>query len=318
MILTGKCLGGNGYARVFRDQAYRPRAIQWVAPCDVEPKIAVRPTGECFPVYDIEGHGSGLTRGDVIHVKGDSRDGLTGMSPITLMRETIGTALAQTSSAGQLMKNGTQFPGFLTTDANLTPEQITEARDEFNKNYAGIRNTGRVPVLNGTFDFKQTNGMSMVDAQFIESRRFELQEICRFYGVQPFLIGDTESTTTWGSGIEAMTLGFLNFCLDPHLTAFEEALNKSLLSSEEQKAGFYFRFDRDGLASVSRKDTAAYFSAMRNNGIYSVNDIRRKLDEPTISAEDGGDDYRLPLNSSSKGTPVEKEKELEPVPDDEL
>jgi HK97 family phage portal protein len=316
MMLTGKCLGGNGYARVFRDEAYRPRSVQWVPPCDIDPKLATRPNGEVFPVYDIAGQGKGLTRGDVIHIKGESRDGLTGLSPVTLMRESIGTALAQTSSAGSLMKNGTLFPGFLTTSANLNQEQISDAREEFNRNYAGIKNTGRVPVLNGTFDFKQTNGMSMVDAQFIESRRFELQEICRFYGVQPFLVGDSTASTTWGTGIEAMTLGFLNFCLDPHLTAFEEALNKSLLSTEEQAGGFYFRFDRDGLASVSRQDTAAYFTAMRNLGVYSNNDIRRKLDEPLIAPEDGGDDYRLPLNSSSKGTPEpaeNNEPEREPA-----
>ena len=316
LMMTGKGLGGNGYARIFRDAYGEPRSIQWVAPCDVEPKLVKRPNGERFVVYQIEGEKLPLTRHDLIHIIGESRDGVCGVSPITMLRESIGTALSQTSAAGRLMKNGTQFPGLLTTvgGAVLKKEIIEDARDEFNNNYAGAINTGRIPVLNGTFDFKQTNGMSMVDAQFIESRRFELQEIARHYRIPPFLIGDSTASTTWGTGIQDQTLGFLNFCLDPHLTGFEQALAHSLLTTDEIASGYYFRFDRDELASVSREATAAYFNTMRNIGVYSVNDIRAKLDEPLISAADGGDDYRLPLNSSAKEQPKEAPKdEPEPV-----
>lgn len=313
LVMTGKGMGGNGYARVFRDATYEPRAIQWLKPCDVKPELRKRPNGEIFPTYRVEGVDEVLTRADIIHVRGDCVDGINGISPVAILRESLGTSIAQSQAAGRLMKNGTQFPGFLTTDSILKKEVIDDARDEFNNNYAGARNAGRIPVLNGTFDFKQTNGMSMVDAQFIESRRFELQEICRVFGVQPFLVGDTTAATSWGTGIQEMTLGFLNFCLDPHLTAFEEALNQTLLTNVETRSGYYFRFDRDHLASVSRQDTAAYFNTMRNIGVYSVNDIRAKLDEPLISAEDGGDNYGLPLNSSAKPAP-EKAPTQEPAP----
>jgi hypothetical protein len=91
-------------------------------------------------------------------------------------------------------------------------------------------------------------------------------------------------------------------------------LNCTLLTTEQQAQGYYFRFDRDELASVSRQDTAAYFQTMRNIGVYSVNDIRAKLDEPLIAPEDGGDDYALPLNSSAKAKPEPSEKpKPEPV-----
>jgi HK97 family phage portal protein len=308
MVMSGKTVGGNGYARVFRDANYDPRSIQWVKPCDIEPQLRKRPNGELFPTYKLDGVSEILTRADIIHVRGDCLDGLNGIAPVSILRESLGTSISQTQAAGKLMKNGTRFPGFLTTTANLKPEQLTDARNEFNSKYSGAINAGTIPVLNGQFDFKQTNGMSMVDAQFLESRRFELQEICRVFGVQPFLVGDSTASTTWGTGIQEMTLGFLNFCLDPHLIAFEEALNLTLLTSEELRAGYYFKFDRDELASVSRQDTAAYFNTMRNIGVYSVNDIRAKLDEPLISAENGGDNYALPLNSSSKApaeTPAE-------------
>lgn len=311
LMMTGKGLGGNGYARVFRDVYGDPTAVEWVAPCDVEPLIIKKPNGQRFVVYRVNGESELLTRRDLIHIRDLTRDGVTGMSPITLLRESIGTAISQTKAAGKLMKNGTQFPGFLTTSANLKPEQLREASNEFNEKYSGSLNAGRIPVLNGMFDFKQTNGMSMTDAQFIESRRFELQEIARHYRIPPFLIGDSTASTTWGTGIEQQTLGFLNFTLDPHLKAFESALACTLLTTEEINKGYYFRFDRDELAGVSRQDTANYFMQMRNMGVYSVNDIRAKLDEPRISPEDGGDNYALPLNSSAKSEPKPESKELE-------
>lgn len=298
LMMIGKALGGNGYARVFRDEMYRPTGVEWLAPCDVEPRIIERPNGRSFVSYQYKGQS--LTRGDILHIKWYSRDGVCGLSPITLLRESIGTSMAQTQAAGKLMKDGTYFPGYLTTTQTLPADKIKDAREEWDRNYAGARNAGRVPILNGQFDFKQTSGMSMTDAQFIESRRFELQEIARHYRIPPFLIGDSTASTTWGTGIQEQTLGFLNFCLDPHIIAFEQALEATLLTDDEIAAGYYFRFDRDELASVSRQDTAQYFQTMRTIGVYSPNDIRAKLDEPLIPAEKGGDDYTNPNVASPR------------------
>jgi HK97 family phage portal protein len=314
LMMCGKGLGGNGYARVFRDAMGEPTSIQWIEPWRVTPQLAKRSNGERFVVYQMD-DGELLTRYELIHIRGFSRDGINGLSPITLLRESIGTAMTQTAAAGKLMKNGAKFPGFLHTTTVLPKDKLDDVRQEWNSKISGAENIGSLPILNGLFDFKQTNGMSMTDAQFIESRRFELQEIARHYRIPPFLIGDSTASTTWGTGIQEQTLGFLNFCLDPHLRGFEEALNCTLLTTEQQAQGYYFRFDRDELASVSRQDTAAYFQTMRNIGVYSVNDIRAKLDEPLIAPEDGGDNYALPLNSSAKAPAEKPEPEPEPVED---
>jgi HK97 family phage portal protein len=314
LMMTGKLLGGNGYARVFREATGDPYAIQWIEPCRVSPRMVERPNGERIVLYHVDGQRDVSTRYDLIHTKGESRDGIQGVSPIRLLRESIGTAMTQTEAAGAMMKNGARWPGFMTVDGNPKPDDLKQIRDEVNANLMGAVNAGRIPVVGGAIKFSQLNGMSMVDAEFIESRRFELQEIARHYRIPPFLIGDSTASTTWGTGIEQQTLGFLNFCLDPHLIAFEQALNYTLLTTAEQKKGYYFRFDRDELASVSRMDTANYFNTMRNIGVYSVNDIRRKLDEPIISAADGGDNYALPLNSSAKAAP-EPSPQPQPEPD---
>ena len=307
LMFMGVCLGGNGYARVYRDGSGDPYAMEWIKPCDVIPDVLERPNGNSIKIYKHKG--KTLTSGDVLHIPWVSQDGIRGIAPVSMLRESIGTALAQTAAAGRLMRNGTTFPGYLISSQTLSADKIKDAREEWDRHQAGAMNAGRPPILNGAFDFKQTNGMSMVDAEFISSRRFELQEIARHFGIPPFLIGDSTASTTWGTGIQEQTLGFLNFCLDPHLIAFEQALEAVLLTSEEVAKGYYFRFDRDELASVSRQDTASYFQTMRGIGVYSVNDIRRKLDEPTLTPEQGGDDYSLPFNNTGGAAQAKAEKE---------
>lgn len=298
LMVTGECLGGNGYARVYRESTWEPRSIQWIAPCDITPNVTTRPNGESFPTYRINGVADTLTRNDIIHVRWPiSHNGLTGISPITQMRESIGTSMAQTRSAGKLMANGLRVPGMMMAQQVLKKEQLDDARDELHRNYSGIENSGRMPVVNGNFKFEATNGMTMVDAEFVASRRFELQEIARFYGIPTSLIGDTTNATSFGSGIEQMTLGFLNFCLDPHLIAWEQSLAMTLLTTAEHRAGYYFRFDRDELANVALEARAAFFEKMRMTGVYSVNDIRAKMDEPLLSDEQGGNNYSLPFNN---------------------
>ena len=299
LMETGKGLGGNGYARVYRDGSYAPRAIQWLAPCDVSPKLVKRGNGEKFVSYEVKDEKEILTRADIIHVRGQSKDGVMGLSNITLLRDSIGTSMSQTQAAGALMKNGARFPGFLITQSVLPKEKIDDAREQWEANYGGAHNSGRVPILNGTFDFKQTNGMSMVDAQFLESRRFELQEIARIYRIPPFMIGDS-TASNWGTGIEQQTLGFLNFCLDPHLRGWEQSLALTLLTTAEQKAGYYFQFDRDELANVALEARANFYKAMREMKVLSANDVRAELGYEKISPESGGDDYENPAIAHNK------------------
>ena len=303
LMETGKGMGGNGYARVYRDSTFRPVELQWIRPCDIEPKLVKRSDGRKFVAYEIADESGILNRSDVVHVRQLSKDGIMGLSPITLLRESIGTAMSQTSAAGALMKNGARFPGFLVTQSILPQEKIDDAREQWEAKYSGSQNTGRVPILNGTFDFKQTNGMSMSDAQFIESRRFELQEIARIYRIPPFMIGDS-TASNWGTGIEQQTLGFLNFCLDPHLCGWEQSLAFTLLTTAEMKEGYYFQFDRDELANVALEARANFYKAMREMKVMSPNDVRSELGYTKIPEEKGGDDYENPNIAKQETTQI--------------
>lgn len=313
LMETGKGLGGNGYARVYRDSFGDPRSIEWLCPSTVQPRLLKRGNGEKLVVYQVEGERDMLTRYyDILHVRGFSRDGVCGLSPIRLLRESIGTALTQTAAAGKLMRNGAKFPGTLVTDQILKPDQLREMKEEWVKNTTSGE-LGSTPILHGGLKFTPMGGMSMVDAQFLESRRFELQEIARLYRIPPFMIGDSTASTTWGTGIEQQTLGFLNFCLDPHLVAWEQSLNATLLTTEEQRQGLYFRFDRDQLANVALQARAAFYTAMRTAGVYSPNDIRRKENEPLIAPEDGGDSYANPNTTPAPAPAPAAEEDHEPV-----
>ncbi len=299
----GKALGGNGYARIFR-VAKKPVRLQWIKPCDVTIDLVGTNDDEQFARYRVAGVTETLTRFDILHVRGTSDDGFCGVSPITLLRQSIGTALSQTTAAGKLMRNGAKFPGILTAESILQDKVMKDAREEWDKNTTG-GNLGRTPILNGAFKYQQTSGMSMVDAQFLESRRFELQEIARHYGIPPFMIGDSTASTTWGTGIQEQYLGFLNNTLEPHLVGWEQSLAKSLLTKEEVMQGYYFRYDREQLKSADLAAKAQYFQTMRTIGVYSANDIRARIDEPLIAPEDGGDSYGNP-NTSAPSAPAVK------------
>ena len=294
LMETGKGFGGNGYARVHRAGDGDPMDLEWIKPADIEPQ---RLAGHRHITYRLR-TGETLTRYDIIHVRGFTMDGIKGCSPIHLLRNAIGTSYAQSQAAGNLIRNGTVFPGYLTSPASLTEKQIKDARDQWQENYVAAGNKGKMPILWGDWDFKQTNGMTMVDAQFLESRRFELQEIARLYRIPSFLIGDTTASTTWGSGIEQQNLGFLSYSLNPHLVAWEQSLDYTLLTEEEKRGGMYFKFNRAALMQVALQAQAEFFTKMRGIGVLNVNEIRNLMEMNDIEDDRIGEDYTLPLNNT--------------------
>lgn len=297
LVQTGAGLGGNGYARIHRDGAGNPGELEWLSPLDVLPQ---RITGQRFVTYRVANERALLTRYDLLHVRALSTDGIMGRSPVTLLRESIGTSIAQREAAGKIMSNGARFSGVLEAPAALRKEQLDDVRNEWAARHEGAANAGKTPVLWGV-QFKQVGGMTAADAQFIESRRFELQEIARLYRIPPVLIGDTTAATSFGAGIEQMNLALLAYCLNPWLVNWEQSLNYTLLTTDELRAGLRFKFDREEIAAVALQAQAAFVSTMRTTGVFSPNDSREWLGYPKSDAA-GMDDARAPLNSSSSGS----------------
>jgi HK97 family phage portal protein len=297
LVQTGAGLGGNGYARVHRDGSGNPGELEWLSPLDVAPQ---RLTGQRFITYRAANERALLTRYDIVHIRALSTDGIMGRSPVTLLRESIGTCLSQREAAGKMMSNGARFNGLLKAPGSATKDQVEQFAEHWRTKQEGAANAGKTPVLWG-LEWQSVGGMTAADAQFIESRRFELQEIARLYRIPPVLIGDTTAATSFGAGIEQMNLALLAYCLNPWLVNWEQSLNYTLLTTDELRAGLRFKFDREEIAAVALQAQAAFISTMRTTGVFSPNDALGWLGYPKSDAL-GMDDARAPLNSSSSGS----------------
>ena len=310
LAMIGVGFGGNGYLRVYRDAFYEPGELQWVRPCDVRPELLKTRDGRLRAVSHIEGERTPLTRADLVHVQGLSTDGLIGRSPIRALRESIGLSLTQREQAGKLYANGARFPGYLKVPGSLKPEQLKEVSENWNAAQAGAANAGKTPVLMGGMEFTLTNGMTFADAEFLESRKFERSEIATMFRVPEVLLGNSDKASSWGTGIETLTNGFLAFSLGPWLVNWEQALNFTLVSEDDKAAGYYFRFTRGALLQVALEAQAKFFREMRDIGVFSVNDVRRKLEENDLP-DHIGDDYGLPFNGAGgrAATPADQQAE---------
>jgi len=286
LVMLGTLLGGNGYARVHRTSDGDPLELEWLSPQRVKVE---RLKGMRFLSYRIEGEAGVFTARDILHIRALSSDGVRGHSPITLLRESIGTALSLRARAARLLDKSAQFNGVVKMPPEATPEQVQQMREFWTRRHQGAGTEGIVPILQGA-EFQSLGGMSAVDAEFLKNRVFELQEIARLYGVPAFLIGDT-AATTWGSGIEQLNLGFIHYCLDPWLINFEQVLNTTLLTRSEAASGYFFSFDREELGTQTLPSQSAFITSMRACGVFSANDAREWLGYRRLSGR-GMDDYQ--------------------------
>lgn len=295
--------GGNGYMRVWRDNFFTPVEIEWLRPVDVQPELIRRPDGRHFPVYHLNGERTPLTRADVIHVQGLSTNGLVGLSPIRQLRESIGLSLTQREQSGRVFANGAQMPGYLVVPATVKDAELKRIREDWQANQASTANAGKTGLLWGGMDYKAVNGMSFADAQFLESRKFERSEIATLYRVPEVILGNSDKASSWGTGIETLSNGFLSFSLGPWLVNWEQAIAKTMLTTEEARAGYYVKFNRRALLSVALEAQAKFLREMRDIRVYSPDDCRAFLEENALPPGQRGDDYGAPFNGSG-GTPA--------------
>jgi HK97 family phage portal protein len=300
----GVSFGGNGYIRVWRDQFFQPAELQRLAPSDVRPEAYKTQDGRTRLRYVVDG--KQLTKTDIIHVFGYSSNGYSGVSPVRILRDCLGIQLAQRNFAAGVMRNGARFPGLLTAGPGLTKEQLIAARDEWDKRMTDWSAAGRPPILPNGWSYAATQGMTLEDAEFLESRKFERSEIATVFGVPEVLLGNSDKASSWGTGIETLTNGFLAFSLNPWLVNWEQSLGCTLLTEEEQASGYYFRFTRGALLQVALEAQAKFFREMRDIGAFSINDVRRRLEENDLP-DNIGDDYHAPFNGSG-GTPAKQEQ----------
>ncbi|MCH4563356.1 phage portal protein [Halomonas sp. EGI 63088] len=209
---------------------------------------------------------------DLFHIPGFSMDGKWGLSTIQYGAAVFGSALAASNAANGTFERGLAPTVAFTLDKVLKKEQRDEFRENLKK-ISGALNAGESPLLEGGMDAK-TIGIKPSDAQLLESRAFSVEEVCRWFRVDPSMVGHGNKDSNWGTGLEQKLIGFLTFTLRPWLTRMEQAINKHLLSPQDQLR-YYAEFSIEGLLRADSAARAAFFSVMVNNGIMTRDEVRQ-------------------------------------------
>lgn len=280
-MIACKLLWGNAYAEIVRRADGSTIALNPMRPDRVQ--ITLQEDGSRIFTYTYNGRTLVLPEEDVLHLKGFSLDGLTGMSAIAAGRQSLGTAMGAERSAATIFKNGMRPSGVLTAPNYLTKDQRAEARAYLEK-FKGAQNAGDVPLLEGGWKFDSLT-LPPEDAQLLETRAFNIEVICRWFDVLPVMIGHMDKATAWGTGLEQMNLWFLTYTLRGHLKPAEQAIGMRLLTPADQTR-FFAEFNVEGLMRADSKGRAELYRTEVTNALATPNEIRARENRPPLP---GGD-----------------------------
>lgn len=285
-MLASSLLRGDGIAQILRDRNGNPTGFMPIPRQCVE--IQER---DGRLVYYVDDGLSiyGLFDHDVLHFPGFGFDGCKGESVIRFAaRQAVGTALAADDYAGEFFQNGASPSIALTYPQGVAPTEAQQnhLREQFTERYTGQGNRHK-PLLLVNGGKAEPISMNAEDAQLLETRKFQVVEIARAFGVPPHMIGETSASTSWGSGIEQMSIGFVRYTLGPHLRRIEQELNRKLWP---QSPKYFVEFNRDGLlAGDSKTESEVIAKSLGGPGAQgwrTVNEARRLKNLPPVP---GGD-----------------------------
>lgn len=264
-LAASKLLHGDGFAEIKRDNLGRIRALVPLHPVRV--KVIASPDGDRL-IYEVQPDPT-ITRpdenqsrirvidqADMLHIPGAGFNGLRGMSALRhSLRDAGSLAINAQTFSKAFLENMARPDYALKTDKGLTEEQFTRLQDSLDGKYRGPMNGGKPMILEGGLSIQPLT-MPLEEMQLLETRKFQVEEIARAFGVQPFMIGHTEKTSSWGTGVEAMGAGFVRYTLRSHLNAFQNEINRKFFRTASRCAEF-------DTTELERGDTKAIFEAVR-------------------------------------------------------
>ena len=292
-MMTHLLLWGNAYAQIIRNGRNNILGLYPLQPDQME--VDRDKQGRIIYIYraysdDVPGLANKeyVFRADeIFHVPGLGFNGLIGFSPIAMMKNALGTALAVEKYGSAFFKNGAQPSGVLEHPGVLkNPEKI---RQNWSDVYGGSGNAHKVAVLEEGMSYKPIS-LPPEDSQFLSTRQFGVNEICRIFRVPPHMVQDLSHATF--SNIEHQSIDYVVYTLTPWLNRFEQAITKDLLLPSEQDT-YFPRFNVDGLLRGDYASRSSGYASGISNGYLSPNDVRRLENMDLIPVEKGGDDYYL-------------------------
>jgi HK97 family phage portal protein len=237
----------------------------------------------------------------IFHIAGISFDGIRGYSPIAVMRNEIGLGLALQDFGSKYFANGTNLGGTLEHPGKLGDKAREHLKADIAENFQGLSNAQRMIILEEGMKYTKMN-IPAEDAQFIESRKFQLEEIARYFGVQLHMIQNLDRSTN--NNIEQQSIEFRTYAIQPWAVIWEQEIYRSLLSLKEQRDGYYGKFNLNALMRGDYKTRMEAYRTGIQMGLYSLNEVR-KLEDMNPIEEEGGDTHWV----NSAMIPIQKQME---------
>ena len=292
-LMTHLLLWGNAYAQIIRNGKGEIIALYPLMPDRM--KVDRDEHGRLYYEYQVssddaptnKGATVKLTPDEVMHIPGLGFDGLVGYSPIAMAKNAIGLAIAAEEYGSKFYANGAAPSGVLEHPGTL--KDPSKVRDSWSQTFGGSANSHKVAVLEEGMKYTPIS-ISPNEAQFLETRKFQIDEIARIFRVPPHMVGDLEKSSF--SNIEQQSLEFVKYTLDPWVSRWEQNMARSLLTAEEKK-NYFIKFNVDGLLRGDYQSRMNGYATARQNGWMSANDIRELENLDRIPAELGGDLYLI-------------------------
>lgn len=298
-------LHGDGLGLLVRNRNGVVTEVLPVSPLETD---VVRERNSLNYLVDSEHLGTfGVHQDDMLHLWGFGFNGRRSMSIIRWnARQAIGTALAADEYSSRFFSSGAQPSHVIRFPGPVTAEAIDSLRKRWEERQAGLANSHKPLVLTNNAEVKELS-IKPEDAQLMEARRFQVEDIARAFGVPPFMIGATEKTTSWGSGVEHMGQGFIRYILQRMLRRYEQELNRKLFRTSK----YFCEFNVDGLQRGDLKTRSDYYRQARGGsqgpGWMTANEIRALENMEPIDGEPGNALYEPPAGALAPEPKKEKE-----------
>jgi HK97 family phage portal protein len=291
-LMTHLLLWGNAYAQIIRNSKGEVVALYPLMPNKMS--VDRDENGQLYYQYlrsidEVGGKSETviLKPADVLHIPGLGFDGLVGYSPIAMAKNAIGLAIATEEYGAKFFANGAAPSGVLEHPGTIKdPQRVREA---WQSQFGGSQNSGKIAVLEEGMKYTPIS-ISPEQAQFLETRKFQINEIARIFRVPPHMVGDLEKSSF--SNIEQQSLEFVKYTLDPWVIRWEQSIMRTLLTPEEKKS-YFVKFNLEGLLRGDYQSRMNGYATARQNGWMSANDIRELENLDRIPAEAGGDLYLI-------------------------
>ena len=322
-LMTHLLLWGNAYAQIIRNGKGEVVALYPLMPNKMT--VDRDQNGHLYYSYfhsseeadTMKGSTVILSPQDVLHIPGLGFDGLVGYSPIAMAKNAIGLAIATEEYGAKFFANGAAPSGVLEHPGTI--KDPTKVREAWQSQFGGSSNSGKIAVLEEGMKYTPIS-ISPEQAQFLETRKFQINEIARIFRVPPHMLADLEKSSF--SNIEQQSLEFVKYTLDPWVVRWEQSLARTLFTPDEKKE-YFFKFNVDGLLRGDYASRMSGYATARQNGWMSANDIRELENLDRIPAEEGGDLYlingnMLPMSHAGAFANTQSEEKEETTDENEV